>query len=263
MVKYYESNTIFQFNWDQVARGFWQRYPNPNSTHVLTEDTVSRKVEDGMLHTTRLLTKTNRVPKWGERFISKSVVKIVEETIVDPKTKTLTTYTRNLGYTKVMVVVEKVVYKVCEENPNWTVAKRSAWIDSQVFGFGRAIQAFGLDRFKKNCTLMYNGFNYVLAHMFPHTAQYMNPTLSQMGFAHLVRTTYIIQASKGKNLYLHVSFFLFKVDEGAGARTSLAEDFQHSLQGRAEKVKDAAKKATDLAKKKAGTIYAAYQSEQS
>ncbi|XP_043600439.1 PRELI domain-containing protein 1, mitochondrial isoform X2 [Bombus pyrosoma] len=238
MVKYYESNTIYQFNWDQVVRGFWQRYPNPNSTHVLTEDTVSRKVKDGILHTTRLLTKTNRVPKWGERFISKSVVKIVEETTVDPKTKTLTTYTRNLGYTKVMAVVEKVVYKVCEENPNWTVAKRSAWIDSQVFGFGRAIQAFGLDRFKKNCTLMYNGFNYVLAHMFPHTAQYMNPTLSQMGFAHLV-------------------------DEGAGARTSLAEDFQQSLQGRAEKVKDAAKKATDLAKKKAGTIYAAYQSEQS
>lgn len=161
------------------------------------------------------------------------------------------------------VVVEKVVYKVCKENPNWTVAKRSAWIDSQVFGLSRPIQTFVLERFKKNCTLMYNGFNYVLAHMFPHTAQYMNPTLSQMGFAHLVRTPYIIQASKGKNLYLHVSFFLFQVDEGAGARTSLAEDFQHSLQGRAEKVKDAAKKAKDLAKKKAGTIYAAYQSEQS
>ncbi|KOX79726.1 Protein preli-like [Melipona quadrifasciata] len=205
-------------------------------THVLTEDTISRKVKNGILHTTRLLTKTNRVPKWGERLISKNVVKIVEESTVDPKTKTLTTYTRNLGYTRVMSIVEKVVYKVCEENPNWTVAKRSAWIDSQVFGFSRAIQAFGLDRFKKNCTLMYNGFNYVLAHMFPHTAQYMNPSLSQMGFAHLV-------------------------DEGI--KTSLAGDFQYSLQGKAEKVKDAAKKATDLAKKRAGTIYAAYQPEQS
>lgn len=30
MVKYYESSTIFQFNWNQVAYGFWQRYPNPN-----------------------------------------------------------------------------------------------------------------------------------------------------------------------------------------------------------------------------------------
>ncbi|KAK1122574.1 hypothetical protein K0M31_009019 [Melipona bicolor] len=235
-MKYYENSTIFQFNWNQVAHAFWQRYPNPNSTHVLTEDTISRKVKNGILHTTRLLTKTNRVPKWGERLISKNVVKIIEESTVDPKTKTLTTYTRNLGYTKVMSIVEKVVYKVCEENPNWTVAKRSAWIDSQVFGFSRAIQAFGLDRFKKNCTLMYNGFNYVLAHMFPHTAQYMNPSLSQMGFAHLI-------------------------DEGI--KTSLAEDLQHSLQGKAEKVKDAAKKATDLAKKRAGTIYAAYQPEQS
>ncbi|XP_017889837.1 PRELI domain-containing protein 1, mitochondrial [Ceratina calcarata] len=238
MVKYYENKTIFQFNWNQVAQGFWQRYPNPNSTHVLTEDTVSRKIENGVLHTTRLLTKTNGLPKWGERFISINVVKIVEESIVDLKNKTLTTYTRNLGYDKVMSVVEKVVYRVCEENPNWTVARRWAWIDSQVFGFSLAIQAFGLERFKKNCTLMVNGFNYVLACMFPHTAQHMNPNLSQMGFAHLV-------------------------DEVAGLRNILAEDFQQSLHGRAEKVKDAAKKATDLAKEKAGTIYAAYRSEQS
>lgn len=87
--------------------------------------------------------------------------------------------------------MEKVVYRVSEENPNWTVAKRLALIDSQVFGLRRAIQAFGLERFKKNCNLMYTGFNYVLAHMFPHTAQYMNPTLSQMGFVHQVRAMHI------------------------------------------------------------------------
>ncbi|KZC11094.1 PRELI domain-containing protein 1, mitochondrial [Dufourea novaeangliae] len=236
MVKHYENSSIFQFNWNQVAQGFWQRYPNPNR-HV-AKDTVSREVKNGILYTKRLLTKTNRVPRWGERFVSKNIVKIVEESMVDPKTRTLTTYTRNLGYAKVMSVVEKVVYKVSEENPNWTVAKRSAWIDSQVYGFSRPIQAFGLDRFKKNCTLMYTGFNYVLAHMFPHTAQYMNPTLSQMGFVH-------------------------RLEEGLTGRSSLAEDFQQSLQGRAEKVKDAAKKATDLAKEKAGPLYAAYQPQQS
>ncbi|XP_029052783.1 PRELI domain-containing protein 1, mitochondrial [Osmia bicornis bicornis] len=228
MVKHYEDSVIFQFNWNQVAQAFWQRYPNPNSAHVLTEDTISRRVRNGILHSTRLLTKTNkRVPKWGERFIKTNVVKIVEESTVDLKAKTLTTYTRNLGYTTVMSIVEKVVYKVCDENPNWTIAKRSAWIDSRAFGFSRAIQAFGLDKFKKNCKQMYTGFNYVLAHMFPHTAQHMNP---QMGIAH-------------------------RLDEAAGAKASLAEGFQTSLQGKAEKVKDAAKKAKDLAKEKAGTIY--------
>lgn len=30
MVKYFESSTVFQFSWEQVAQGFWRRYPNPN-----------------------------------------------------------------------------------------------------------------------------------------------------------------------------------------------------------------------------------------
>lgn len=39
------------------------------STHVLSEDTWSREVKDGCLYTKRILTKTNRVPKWGERYV--------------------------------------------------------------------------------------------------------------------------------------------------------------------------------------------------
>lgn len=75
-----------------------------DSTHVLSEDTIYREVKNGKLYSKRLLTKTNRVPKWGERFIgNNSNVKIIEESIVDPKEKLFITYTRNLTYTKVMV----------------------------------------------------------------------------------------------------------------------------------------------------------------
>lgn len=101
MARYYENTTTFNFSWDQVARGYWKRYPNPQryllaylynnkyteklqyyitilyllyfvyifSTHVLSEDTWSRQVKNGCLYTKRLLTKTNRVPKWGERYV--------------------------------------------------------------------------------------------------------------------------------------------------------------------------------------------------
>lgn len=134
-----------------------------------------------------------------------------------------------------------MVYQISEENPEWTVAKRSAWIDSQVFGFSRAIQAFGLDRFKKNCVKMSEGFNYVLANMFP-TAQFLNPKL--------VQTSFSMQAGHSAT-------------DDVTTKPSLAEDLQHSLQGKAEKVKDAAKKATDLAKEKARPIYAACQPNQS
>ncbi|XP_014255464.1 protein preli-like [Cimex lectularius] len=202
MVRYYESKTVFQFTWDQVVQGFWRRYPNPESKHVLSEDTIHREVKGNKLFTKRLLTKTNRVPKWGERFVGTPIVKVIEESVVDPKEKVLTTYTKNLGYTKVMSVVEKVTYRVSEENPNWTIAERSAWVDSQVLGFGRAIQAFGVERLKKNCVKMVRGFNYVLSSMFPPSIQ------------------------------------------------------PHAPMTNAEKLRDAAKKASELAKAKAETLYA-------
>lgn len=213
MVKYFESSTVFHYTWEQVAQGFWRRYPNPHSNHVLSEDTIVREVRDNKLYTKRLLTKTNRVPKWGERFVSSRTVKIVEESIVDPKEKTLVTYTRNIGYVRVMSIVEKVIYRVSDENRNWTVADRSAWIDSHVFGFGRAIQAFGLERFRKNCHKMVGGFNYVLNGMYPN-----------------------ITSSESSN--------------------------HQQPQSKKEALKDAAKKATDLAKSKAAPIYASCQPNQ-
>lgn len=104
MAKYYENSTVFHYNYEQVLQGFWKRYPNPFSSHVLTEDTVERHIRsDGTLYSKRVLTKTNHVPKWGERFFKAKFVCIIEESIVDPKSKTLTTHTRNIGFNKIMV----------------------------------------------------------------------------------------------------------------------------------------------------------------
>lgn len=60
-----------------------------------------------------------------------------------------------------------MIYTYSDEHPGKTIAIRSAWVDSQVYGFSRAIRAFGVDRFKKNCNKMVTGFNYVLYAMFP------------------------------------------------------------------------------------------------
>lgn len=81
-----------------------------HSQHVLTEDTLERHIKDGKLYSKRLLSKTNHVPKWGERFYNAKSVKIVEESVCDPKTKTLTTYTRNVAFTKVMVSLFSVAW---------------------------------------------------------------------------------------------------------------------------------------------------------
>lgn len=89
------------------------------STHVLSEDTLNREIIQGnTLFTRRILTKTNRVPKWGERFVKSTTVAIVEESYVDRKTKILTTYTRNIGLNRIMV--RNSIY----DNNNWSVISR-------------------------------------------------------------------------------------------------------------------------------------------
>ncbi|XP_069979628.1 PRELI domain-containing protein 1, mitochondrial isoform X2 [Penaeus vannamei] len=166
-MKYYEGSSTLKFPWEQVAQGLWQRYPNPESLHVLSEDTVARKVVDNKLHSKRVLTKTNRMPKWGERLINTRNVSVIEESIVDPEKREICTYTRNVGLTKVMTCVEKVVYRPCPENSQWTVAERKAWIDSKIFGLGYAIQKFGLERYKKNIQKTNLGFSFALNRLFP------------------------------------------------------------------------------------------------
>ncbi|XP_062358126.1 PRELI domain-containing protein 1, mitochondrial isoform X2 [Cinclus cinclus] len=169
MGKYCASLGVLKGPWDQVFAAFWQRYPNPYSKHVLTEDIVHREVTpDHKLLSRRLLTKTNRMPRWAERFFPANVahsVYILEDSIVDPKNRTMTTFTWNINHARLMVVEERCEYRVNPENSNWTEVKREAWVSSSLFGVSRAIQEFGLARFKSNVTKSTKGFEYVLARM--------------------------------------------------------------------------------------------------
>ncbi|KAH8280350.1 hypothetical protein KR018_003188, partial [Drosophila ironensis] len=167
------TETVFEYSWTNVVVAYWNRYPNPSSSHVLTEDTIQREVRDGKLYSRRLLSKTNPVPKWGARFYNNVPVKIVEDSVLDPVKKTFTTFTRNLGMKKIMKVDEIVVYS--EQKDGSTLAVRRAYISSQVFGFSRAIRAFGIERFKMNGYKASSGFNHVLRRMFPHSQTMHHP----------------------------------------------------------------------------------------
>lgn len=169
MVKYFLGLNELKSSWDQVFTAFWQRYPNPYSKHVLTEDILYREVtSDQKLFTRRLLTKTNRLPRWAERFLPANVahaVYILEDSMIDLHKKTMTTYTWNINHSTVMSVEERCTYCENPENKNWTEIKREAWVSSSLFGFSRPIQEFGLARFKRNVTKAMKGFEFILAKM--------------------------------------------------------------------------------------------------
>ncbi|XP_067838511.1 PRELI domain-containing protein 1, mitochondrial-like [Heptranchias perlo] len=203
MVKYFFDLTTLKSSWDQVASAVWQRYPNPFSKHVLTEDVIYREVtSDNKLFSRRLFTKTNRLPRWGEMIfptnLSQSVF-VIEDSIVDLQNRTFTTLTWNVNHTRLMLVEEKCIYHTNQENPTWTQVQREAWVTSNVFGFSRAIQEFGLARFKRNQIKATEGFEYILANL---QGELPNKTLKETakGATEKAKETALAATEKAKDL---------------------------------------------------------------
>ncbi|XP_051515263.1 PRELI domain containing 1b isoform X3 [Myxocyprinus asiaticus] len=169
MGKYFFSETDIESAWELVSTAFWQRYPNPYSTHVLTEDVVFREVtSDNCLVSRRLLTKTNRLPRWAERIFPGSLTRsvyIIEDSVVDLSNRSLTTLTWNINHAKFMRVVERCVFHGERESPVRTQLTREAWISSGVFGLSRPIQEFGLARFRSNQVKSMKGLEYALSNL--------------------------------------------------------------------------------------------------
>lgn len=93
-------------------------------------------------------------------------VHILEESIVDPIRQTLTTITRNLGMTNLMVIEETCVYKPHPENKFWTIVERKASFESKLSGLKRfALVTLSFERYKYNIRKTDSGFQQVIAGM--------------------------------------------------------------------------------------------------
>lgn len=189
-MKTFEGSHTFNYNWNQIARAFWFRYPNKFSKHVLSEDILNREInQSGQLITKRLFVKTNSCPKWIERLMNYNKnVHILEESIVDPIKKTLKTVTRNLGMTQLMLVEEVCVYREHPENKfSWTIVERKANFDSKLTGLKRlAIVRLSFERYKYNIRKTDSGFLQVLKKLFDKQQQQqqqlpLNSLKSQVG----------------------------------------------------------------------------------
>lgn len=110
MVKEYFGTFAFPFKWEVVSTGFWVKYPNPYSSHVLSEDVISRHItEQNVLVTRKLLVKERNfhLPKWASQYVKNyKHVYVIEETFVDPNKHVLTSYTRNFSLNSLMVSIE-------------------------------------------------------------------------------------------------------------------------------------------------------------
>lgn len=102
----------------------WLKYPNRNTPHVTNVDYLWRRVdpETGCLHTARLITCKQAGPAHLASFLSgsESSAMAYEESVVDPKKKTLTVTSKNLTLSNIITVEEKCVYSPNTTAPGYT-----------------------------------------------------------------------------------------------------------------------------------------------
>lgn len=166
MVKEYFGTFTFPYRWELVVSGFWVKYPNPYSNHVLSEDVISRYVTDeDVLVTRRLLVKERNfhIPKWAERLINFKHVYVIEETRCDLKNNSFVSTTRNFSSNSMMTVIEKCKYEKDPNDPNTTICQKQAQIYSPLlFGTGSAVEKFAIQRFKKNAERATQGLRWII-----------------------------------------------------------------------------------------------------
>ena len=160
---HYSSANLFHRQWEQVVSALWIRYPNPLSKHVLSDDTLSRKVMNGKLVTTRLISKTTKVPDWASRIVGgRRVGYIVEESVMDPVSRHMVTYSRTISMPWVLQVIEKSIYSTSSDNRNVTGVYKDAWFSSQMYGLSGFVQSFSCRKYVKNVERSEKGLQYVL-----------------------------------------------------------------------------------------------------
>ncbi|KAL7752552.1 hypothetical protein RI367_002086 [Sorochytrium milnesiophthora] len=176
MVGVFQQKSTFEHSWSALTLAIFNKYPNPFATHVLQSDVLSRSVVtlpngNHQLHTVRLHLKSGMVPKWGAAlFKSAPYAFILEDTVVDAETKTMTTRTRNLDHRRFLYVEEISVVREHPEVKDWypffvsTEMTTEARIVSNIgWGLTQKLEMFGLQRFTNNMTNSRQGLLHVLA----------------------------------------------------------------------------------------------------
>ncbi|XP_076652103.1 protein preli-like isoform X2 [Halictus rubicundus] len=158
--------TILPYSWFTVCRGFFERYPNPYASHVLSEDTVHREIKDGKFLSKRIFSKTatTSLPDWLRKIVKKPQVLILEEAIIDLCAKRLMSLTRNLDHKKLVVASETTEYIPSYYDPNKTMMMRRTTIRSPLNGLtGRMIERVCHVGAIRNAKKALQGFLHVLA----------------------------------------------------------------------------------------------------
>jgi len=131
-MRIWTSEHVFNHSWETVTTGQWQKYPNPHNQAVLGTDVVDRRVENGVLHSHRIITSDWGLADWVQRLIGTNrVCYASEKSKVDPKNRLMEMYSKNLTFNSYVNMEEKMTYTADPEDDSRTMCKQEMIVTVQ------------------------------------------------------------------------------------------------------------------------------------
>ena len=121
MTKWKTEHT-FHHSWETLAQAVWKKYPNPFNTKVIGIDIVDRKVENGILHSSRLFINNWGLQYWVQKLIGNDYLSHgYEVSEVDPSGRIMTVKTKNITFSNTVQIYERLIYQQHPENKDHTL----------------------------------------------------------------------------------------------------------------------------------------------
>lgn len=154
MVQDYCITHTFRHPWKHVSLASWKKYPCPSlRPDVLSTDIVDRHFdpETGVLRCKRIVVMHSPVPGFLRPFVgAEQHVCLLEESVVDPVTKTMTLVTKNKSFQNLFQTVETCTYTVSPDDQKCTQLQQTCSIKAYLFGIGNRVEKLFGDQFVKS-----------------------------------------------------------------------------------------------------------------
>lgn len=155
----------YPHSFNSTTAAHFNRYPNPFAQHVLSCDTLESRLDSlGNLHTTRLVVKRGRLPKFIAPFFRGDSLEtwIIERIFVNPRARILLLYTANIDHRRFVKIEEYL--RFAGSNESTDVHSRVLFL-LLLLGLKRRIEEWSSNRFRHNLQNTRDGLLFVMNKM--------------------------------------------------------------------------------------------------
>ncbi|CAI4233039.1 unnamed protein product [Auanema sp. JU1783] len=165
-MKIWTSEHVFEHDWQTVVNAAWRKYPNPCNSGVTAMDIVSQKVEEGVIHSERVIQSHFHIPSWATKLTGFSGTQYSHEySTIDPQKKTMSLTTRNLNGGSFLRCDEKLTYQPHSSDPSKTILMQEAIVTITLPAFADYCEKTFLNVYSTNANKGRKGIEWVIDHL--------------------------------------------------------------------------------------------------